>query len=81
MNGDSQAVQSEDEAKGRLTCSCGATELSPLKFGGTHFKLQFPQEWTLLKMSGFEPNIWVCKSCRQIVFSMPEIEPLRDDVD
>ncbi len=55
-----------------LTCSCGSKDFKPLKFGGRKFYLQMPDRINLFNWSGFEPDIWVCKSCKRILFSLNE---------
>ena len=55
-----------------ITCSCGNKDLKPIKFGGRLFSLQVPEKPNIFRGSGFEPNIWLCKSCKQILFSLKD---------
>lgn len=47
----------------KLKCTCGSTDLKPLKFGGRDFKLQTQKKTNIWKGLGFYPDVWVCKEC------------------
>ena len=55
-----------------LKCTCGSTDLRPMKFGGDIFRVSEPEKTVLLRTAGYIPDVWLCNSCRQILFSLKD---------